>query len=395
MGTAAVGAGAAGGSQMTPWQLNLAQRQLVLRNSQPMHNNIFSQTINPAQVPVVQIVPRNVGLITKFLVQVTGTIQNNGDAALVPSDFNLANLFSNITFYDIQNNQRINTTGWHISFLSSARYRRPYAAGYALETDEMSKYGENFPVLEAPSSIAAGDPGTFRAVFEIPLAYSEDDLRGAMYANLINVSSQLNLTINPNPFVLNTANSTMAMFTSTATPSAVITSLTFNVYQYYLYNLPTGQNGQVILPVIDTNTGYLLNNTQFPQIVANQQNPFPFTNYRDFFSAIAIYDNNSAASGGRQNGADVTTWALQQANFTNFWQDDPYTVAQRTRDIIQTDYPLGVYYFSFRKKTLNTTTYGNMELVLQPNTAPAGIVYMGYESTALLNTIGQATSLPS
>lgn len=393
MGTQAVGA--AGAGNLTPWQLNLAQRQLVLKNSQPMHNNIFSQTINPAQVPVVQILPRNVGLITKFLVTVTGTIQNNGSAALVPSDFGLANLFSNVTFYDIQNNQRINTTGWHLSFLSTARYRRPYAAGYLVETDEMSSYGENFPIIKTPASIAAGTSGTFRAVLEIPLAYSEDDLRGAMYANLINVSSQLNLTVNPNPFALSTANSTMAMYTSTAAPDAVITSLTFNVYQHYLYNLPTGQNGQVILPVIDTNTGYLLNNTQFPAIVPNVQNPFPFTNYRDFFSAFAVFDNNTASAGGRENGSDVNNWALQQANFTNFWQDDPLTVAQRAREVIQTDFPLGVYYFSFRKKTLNTTTYGNMELVLNPNTAPAGVVYMGYESTALLNTIGQATSLPS
>ncbi|MGC9293472.1 MAG: hypothetical protein ACP5EP_12265 [Acidobacteriaceae bacterium] len=360
-----------------------------------MHNLIFSQTLNPAQMPVVQVQPRNVGLITKFMVEVTGTIQNNGTAALTPTQFGLANLFSNITFYDIQNNQRINTTGWHLSMLSTARYRRPYAAGYLAETDEMSSYGENFPIIVAPASIAASSSATFRAVFEVPLAYSDDDLRGAMYANLINVSSQLNLTINPTPFALSTNNSTMAMYMSTAAPSAVISSLTIDVYQHYLYNLPTGSNGQVILPVMDTNIGYLLNVTQFPNIVPNVQNPFPFTNYRDFMSAFAVFDNNSAGAGGLSNGSDVNTWALQQANFTNFWQDGPLTVQQRARETIQTDFPLGVYYFSFRKKTLNTTTYGNMELVLNPKTSPSGIVYMGYESTALLNTIGQATSLPA
>lgn len=387
--------------ELSPGQLNQLQREAVLTQAQPMHNSIFNQTLNPAQTPVVQIPLQNVGLVTKLLLIVSGTIQNNnasGGAALNLTEFGFGNLFNNVTLRDTQNYQRINTSGLHLNLLQSARYRRPYAQAFSISTQSPLEYGNNFPVTTAPASIAAASSGNFRVALEVPIAYSNDNLKGAMYMNLVDVTSQLNLTINPagTAFAAAGANRTQAIYQSaTGAADAVISSLTVQCYQFYLYNLPTASNGQPVLPILDINTGYLLNNSQFQNQVANQNNPYPFLAMRDYYSTFLVYDNNSGASGGLGNGSDINYFSLQQANFTNFWQDDPLTRVMMAREEMQVDNPPGTYYFGFRKRPLSMTAYGNMQLIMNPSQSTNGIVYAMWESTGLLNTVAAGSSLPA
>ncbi len=380
--------------KITPVQANMLARQAILANSQPMLQSIFNQTIVPANQQTVNIQPSYVGMIRRFLVVITGTIKNNDGAnALTLTSHGLSNVLSpnsGVVLTDLTNYQRINTGGWHLSAVNSARHRKPYASGFAVETDEMSNYGENYAIITAPATIAASGTANFRAVFDVPVSYSSRDLRGAIMANVVNATMNLALTFNPNPFVATGSNSLFAMYKGTA--NAVIQSATVQVYQDYLDQLPIGPGG-IVTPLLDVSTAYELKNVALPNITANVDNPYQFSNYRAFLSTIGIYDDDPASDTGRVAGTDINYFALQVANFTNLWKLDPFTQSQITRDILNTDYPAGTYLFDSRQKPINTNQYGNQSLIINPSVATGAILYLGLEDFFMLNLVNSAGSL--
>lgn len=391
--------------RLSPQQLNALQRQAVLASSVNMTQAIYSATVNPTTSPVLQINPRNVGFIKRFTVKFSATV-TNGDGALNASltDFGLANFFSNVQFTDLNNNQRINTFGWHLSFLNTIRHRKPFGTGWtALESaaatsagtyaDQMSKYGNNFLCVQAPATINHGTAGTIQGYLDIPLTYSDDDLRGGIYANVVNAVMQLQLTFNPQFAVAAGADSTYAVYKGFA--GLVLSNLQITVYQEYLDQLPQGQNG-VILPNLDISTIYEMKVSQFQNIPSGQDFPVQFANFRDFLSTFAVFNHDSTADAGRVAGGDINYWALQAANFTNFWKLDPITQVQRTREILSLDYPVGTYYQSYRRKPVSTVQYGNVELVINPSASTtSSYLLVAWEDFALINTLTQAGSLAS
>lgn len=385
-----------GGADVDPLTMNLMQRQAVLNSSVEMTQNIFSTVIAAptAGNNVVNVIPRNVGLLKKFIVEISGTYTSVGVAALTA--FGLSNLLTNVTFTDLNNNQRINTIGPHLNILKQvkARHTDPSSSPLSTKLDDSMMGGQfvasgtapNFPILvyPLPSTAAAA----FRAVFEIPLAYSDNDLRGGIYGNVVNATMQLSLTINPTPAPA-TADNTLSVW---GTATGALTAVTVTVYQVYLDQLPAGSQG-IILPTIDLSTVYELKSTSLTGISANQDFPIPYANFRDFLSTLLIF-NSTNATAGLKNGSDVNYFALQAANYTNFFKIDPLLAAQFTREIIETDLPLGTYYFSHRKKPISTLQYGNMALVLNALSASAGAyVLVGWEDFAQSNNLTAAGSL--
>lgn len=377
--------------QMTAAQfaaLNMQARATVLGSAVEMTQQIFSTTVVPANTNVVNVVPRNVGLITGFWVKVVATIANAAGSTATTTDFNAANILSQVVFNDLNNNVRINTTGWHLNFLSTAKNGSVADDAFlAASFDTPIKYGSNFVIDSATASIAASTGGTVNMWYWIPLAYSKNDLRGAVYANVVNSTMNLQLTINPNSSLFaasgDTTNAVYGGNTGTAS------SVTITVYQEYLDQLPIGPNG-VILPVGDLSTIYELKNTVQTGLTPNQDFPVPYSNFRSFLSTTAIFYNGTA----RTAGTDVNYVALQSANFTKIFQYEPKLSALKTRNQIGVDYPLGVYYFDHRRKPINTVQFGNMEMVFNCSTAGAGAyVNVGYESFAQVNTVTQAGSL--
>lgn len=378
--------------QITPQQQNAMARMLIQTNSVPMTQQIYSQTVaTPANGNVVNINPRNVGLIKGFWIQVTGTITNNdaGSAAVTPTNFSASNLLTQISFTDLNNNVRIQTTGWHLAFINSLKSRQPYGAAdtYASQDGPVG-YGANWTVSTAPASIAKGATGTVIYWYYVPLAYSDSDYRGAVYANVVNATMQLSLTINIVPSVAS-GDSTSAIYTGSA--AVTLTNVIVTVYQVYMDQIPMIQ-GQPLLPLMDLSTIYELKNTAFTALVAGQDFPMQYANFRDFLSTIVVYFNGTT----RGIGADINFFALQSANFTNLWKISPALSALKTRGHLGTDLPVGCYYFGSREKPIATVQYGNMELILNPITAAAGsYALVGYEDFALVNTIGGAGSLPA
>jgi hypothetical protein len=403
--------------QMTPAQLNQVARAAIKARAVPMLQQIFAQTFGAAAnitdvsatQPVVNVIPRNVGLIRGFWVKAVIIYNNQSGQTATLSDFGPANILSQIQFNDLNNNTRIQTTGWHVDFINSIKARRPYGTamirgGSGSTTggiDSPINFGSNFGstfITYAPQTIATGAAANVSTVtmwWYVPLAYSNDDLRGSVYANVVNATMQLNLTFNTRPGVLATTDSTGAVYTLAAgatVASFVAAQATIVVYQDYLDQLPVGQSG-VLLPVLDLATIYELKNTVMSAISPAQDFPVQYANFRDFLSTVAIFIN-TGSTGARANGTDVNYWALQSANFTNIWKLEPGLIAMRTRNHLGTDMPPGAYYFGSREKPISTTQYGNMQLVLNAITAGAGAyLLMGYEDLALVQTLSMAGSL--
>jgi hypothetical protein len=361
---------------------------------------VFSTTVTPANNPVINIPPRNVGLIMGFWIKVTAVIHNatGGGTAIAPTDFGIANLLSQIQFTDLNNLVRHQTTGWHLNFLNSIKGRYPYAAALlntALDGINASGgYGSNWPVTAQPTTIADGANGTCVMWYYLPLAYSDGDYRGAVFANVLNATMQLQLTLNTTPVGVSTVDTTSNVYAGAAGAGSM-TSATVTVYQDYIDQLPQGPTGY-ILPMLDLSTIYELKFTVQSAITANIDFPTQYPNFRNFLSTFAIYNHDPASATGRGVGADVNAWKLQAANLTNIFNLEPNLVALRTRNLLHTDFPRGVYYFGSRNKPIMTTQYGNMQLVLNASTAAAGAyLLVGWEDFGLQNVITTAGSLPA
>jgi P3 major capsid protein len=399
-------------NQLTPAQINGLARAAIKAKAVKMEQLIFSSTYTASGTtnisntqPVVNVIPRNVGLILGFWVNISATITNGSGVQIDRSDFNASNLLTQIQFNDLNNNTRIQTTGWHMGFINSMKARRPFGTAlvYATGFDDPIKYGSNFGSaylngeIAAPATIAAsGGTGTVNMWYWVPLAYSESDYRGAVYANVVNATMQLNLTFNPVPVVANGTDSTSAIYYGDAGGSvalARISAATVIVYQVYLDQLPTGANNAVLLPILDLSTIYEFKQTVFSAITVGQDFPMQYANFRDFLSTVMVFVN-TGATGARTGGTDVNYLALQSANFTNIWKKTPDLVALQTRNHLQTDLPVGTYYFGSREKPISTVQYGNMQIILNASTAGAGAyVLMGYEDFALVQTLSMAGSL--
>lgn len=394
------------GRQPTPQDINIQQRNLVLKNAVEVTQQIASVILAGPIVNgnnLVTVKPNLVGLVKRFIVEISGTAISN-TAPASATTYGLGRLLSNVQLIDLNNNIRINTDGIHLTVLKQAKAREVALSALpisTISTDVMlagqfisSGSAPNFPVIVYPPAPATGGGTAFRAVYEIPVAYSDDDLRGAIYYNVINATSQLLLTINPTAFCANAATDTTSnVWNSGANTPGTLINVTTAVYQVYLDQLPVGQNG-VILPTLDLSTVYELKVTNLTGQSVGQDFPYPYANFRDFLSTLVTF-NSTGLTAGLKNGSDVNYWALQAANFFNIWKIDPLLAAQRYREIVGCDLPLGTYYFSHRKKPLNTVQYGNLQLVVNPASVSAGLAYENVyvEDFAQVNALTQAGSL--
>ena len=400
--------------QASAAQTNMAARQLVIQQGVdewlPIYSN--SQTPTPGQVYNVPV--RNVGLIKRFLIQVAAKFLNAtaGETQTLAA-FGASNFFSNITLTDLSSQQRINTAPWHLNLVASAKRRRVFGAAPVLNTGGTAitvpqktvfGFGNAFQgtssATEASNSqlmfaanLAAGTGGYLFAHFEVPVTYTDHDLRGGIFAGVTSATMNLAFTINPNMFQPASAGDpTLGLYQSSASPSTAALSTTIvTVYQNIIDQIPIGQNGGPVLPMMDLSTAYLLNNTAVSGIVQTQDNPIPYANFRSFYSTSLVYDN----AGTLNTGDDINYFALQAANYTNIWKLDPFTAALKARSIIGNDPPAGTYYFDHRNKPINTVQYGNMELIVNPSAVSGGTAafLVGFEALALINQVTQAGSL--
>lgn len=373
---------------------------LILAVGEDMTQPIASGTVSSAVDGTVINVPmRLVGLTRGFILRIVSTYTNTGTGTAALTNFGPANEVSNFTLTDLDNYQRINTTGWHMNLLNTLKEGFPFgAAVVAAGMDTPVKYGNNYSVISAPGTIAATNgSATVNMYYWVPCAYGKRDLRGALYTGVVNATAYLQFTLNPTP-VVTSGDATLAVWSQTAATGAKAsrTQVVWTVYQNYIDQLPRYQSGKnagsPILPPIAMRTQYRLVNTTLSAITANQDFPIPFTNFQSFLSASIIYDQNGTLNAG----TDINQWKIAAANTLQFQYLDPFTQTLRSRIAIMTDPPAGSYLFNFREQPINTNQAGNMQILLNPSTAAAGsTTLVGWESFADVNTILGAQSLPA
>ncbi len=374
-----------------PFVQNANSRAMVLANSISMRQQIYQETITnfvSGQAMQRNLPLRNVGMVKKLFITITATIAQAAAETLTKTTFGPSNFFSNVTFSDYANYQRINTTGWHLHMLASVKNRMVFGA--AVTTDTPTGFGSSGPaIITAPTTITTAQ--TVTMTYEIPFAYSDSDLTGAVLANVVNANAYLAFTINPNLIVASGANPVQAMYQSSSADRGVMSSCTITVYQDYLDQLPQ-MNGQLVAPAIDLATVYGIYNTQLTGLAVNQDNPISYANYRRFLSTIAIYDNAGVLS---TTSADINRWKLQAANMTNIFDVPPMLVKMEERKLIMDSFPIGSYYFSHRDKPIDTKVNGNMNLIMNPATVTGASsqILIGFEYLALLNQVAQAGSV--
>jgi hypothetical protein len=398
--------------QPSPQDINDAIRRQILQMAYPVTKQIFNQAVNPAnQNAPINVQAQPVGLVTSFTVIVSGNVQNShASQDSVSSPYGVANVLSLVDLQDLQSLHRITTGGWHLMVLDTEK--KQYPANAASESfiwenpgafpsrTTVGQWGANWPVIQDPSSIQHGTTVPFRMVYEVPVSYSKEDLRGAIYANVAQAYVQLYLTLNPaaQAFVAAGADDTFAM--QSGGTLAFVGNVTIQVYQNYLDQLPTvpagnGQQGGVLLPPIDIATVYELKQSRFNAIAAGQDFPLSYTSFRDFLSLNLIYNNNGSST-GHGVGADLNYLKLQTANSAPIYQLDPFEFTRRTRLLLTTDPPPGHYYVSHRTRPISVLTSGNMQFIINPITAGAGAyLQVGWEDFALSNQLTQAPSLAS
>jgi hypothetical protein len=397
-------------------QANAAARAAVLGNSIESLQLIFSQSaINPASQTVVNIPPRNVGLIRGFYVHVGTVFTTGATTTLTRTTLGPANLLQNVTFSDLSNQQRINCQGWYLPYLDTARRRNqsfsselatgvPASAASGVDTplglsanytSSLASPGINTPLMSCPATIAPSQANqTIDMWYYIPISYTDRDLRGAIYAGVVNSVMNLQLTFNQSAFqVASTVDPTLSVFQSSGAVNA-ITGQTWSVevYQDYLDQLPFSSQGP-ILPFQDLSWSYLLNTTFYTGMAVGSDYPIPFPNFRNIQSLILFYDNGGTLNAGN----DINYIALQSANYTNIFKVSPAMQSILARCLLHVDMPKGGYYFDFRRKPLSTVQYGNLNLVVNPATVTSGLgpaqFFVGFEQLAMQNQVVGAGSI--
>lgn len=417
-------------SQMTPAQAaqaaaqaNAQARAAVLQNSIEALQLIYTQAnINPAVQSVVNVPPRNVGLIRGFYVHVALTATSPTGVTITRTTLGPSNLLQLVTFNDLSNQQRINAQGWYLPYLDTARRRNQsfsselatgaltaFAGGVVNQasgvdtplglqanfTSQFALSGTNTPIMSCPASVTTAAAFQVDMWYYVPISYTDRDLRGAIYAGVVNSVMNLQLTFNAaNIIATSTADPTLSVFSSSGSTIALTNPLwSVEVYQDFLDQLPFSSQGP-ILPFQDLSWSYLLNTTFFTAMSAGQDYPIPFPNFRNIQSMILFYDNG----GTLNHGSDINYLALQSANYTNIFKVSPAMQAIITRNILHVDFPAGGYYFDFRKKPLSTVQYGNLNLVVNPSTVTSALgpsqFLVGFEQLAQQNQVVGAGSIP-
>lgn len=375
-------------------QNNDAAQAAVLAVAQPMIQQVNLTSIpgnNTAQGQVLNIPLQNVGLNTKITIEVQGTIAQNAAETLTRTAWSLANFFTNIQLTDLSNYQRINTSGYHLYAIACLKAKGAFGAAYM--TDSPVAMGSNYRVMFSPASVTGAV--NFRIFFELPLAYHDFDLRGAIYAAVTSAQWRVQLTINPLLVMPSTTtdllNGAFQSNSAAAGSQGLLTNVVIKVYQHYLDQLPRNQKtGAPIVPLISLAWDYLIQSTTVPNVAAGADFPVQYANFRTFLSTIAIYDN----AGTFNPGTDVNYLGIQVANQVFLQQLDPYMASLQNRVNIGDDFPPGTYVFDHRRKPIVTNQYGNTQFVLNASQANAGAsLVMMYEMLSLQSQAINAGSL--
>lgn len=354
---------------------------MLLQRAQTEVQSVYSNTLYPPTQPDVNITPQAVGIMTRLWLICDCVFTNtSGTEIATLTEAGISALLSRVRFYDTNNLLRVDTDSQHLTLVSAAKRFHPYAGN----ADYNQVNGNNvsglfnvkpasWGILQAPATIAAGATATIRAVFEVPIAASVTDLRGALFVQTVNSTMNLYVEFNKAAFVDTGTNPALDdTFSVYKGAPGTFTSCQLTVYQEFLDQLPRDvKSGAYILPNQALSIAYMLNKSTTGGVVQAQDYPVPYINFRSYLSRFLIY-NNSGQTGGRAFGTDVNYIEEIAANFAPYFKYDALFAALKAREVYQNDLPAGYYYINHRHKPVYTTQNGNRQTIINPSTAGNG-----------------------
>lgn len=367
------------GGQMTPAETARHHAQMAHTQNQEARAHIFRHCpVVKQQIPsgtksiaalnagtaTQQIQPLQVGFVRRFLVEVSGTINNTGTGTITLTPNGLDNIFSSIVLQDFTGNNRHNASARMFRMREAAAYMR--IPGAAVTSDSVSGYGSVVGSNVAPATVAAAGNGAFRGVWEIPVMCSLGmDMRGGLYLGVNNQSANLILNLNANPVAINTGDSLTAMYQGGAAAAGNVSNLSIAVWQEYYNDLPLHKTTrEPLLPQLDVRTAFMLQeNNAGMALAANQVASW---NYPTFSEVVGTYWSYS--NGGVLNaGTDFSMAGIIISNYSIITQVDPYTLDRLTRNEISTSFPKGSYGFITKgEDILDVNQYPSLQLQFQP-----------------------------
>lgn len=361
-------------------------RQDILANAIPVFQSVRSGSMTYAagSPTVVNILASNTGLIRRFRLEISGTINAASTYTATPTMFGLANLLSNVQFTDQNNRLRINTSGIHLHLAAGEKKRRPFGSAMVASTglSDPTGIGANFPVNLTTGVVTGTTAKSFTFVFEIPVVNSNTDLSGAIYANQVTSNNQIQFTLNPNFFAYSSDpfNAGYMMSAALGTSLPTLTNLTWTLYQDFLDQLPTDNTGFAVLPQQDINWALVYQMINPGVQVAGVDNLYALPPFNVYQNIMLFWDNYGY---GSVVGGDLTYIKVQISNTYVLRQWDALMNAIAMRDILGADLPAAasssggafsgaVYNLDFRHKPLSVNQMSSTNIVFRPSTVESG-----------------------
>jgi hypothetical protein len=370
-----------------PTQQDSAIANMMARNavtSQALKQLLPAAAANLAMVsgdlqnPLIQLTPAPTGVMLGFYVLIKANITNNTGGVVTRTPFAAANLLQNATYRDVGNQPRTNASGKMLHMLMSQKASRVFGATVAPDDGTAPSYG-NWGVNACPATIANGASADVKMMFYIPLAYSEYDLRGAVFGNIAQANQSLNLTLasKANIIAASTDNPVDAIYQSaSATKACSINSMSYDVrLSTYGNGLPM-RDGQYIVPLNDLSTVYALNETVVSGLTVGQQLSIPYPNAWEYVSTTGLYVNGNTLSAG----SDIAGIEIKTASGISWGEITPDFHAFTTALRLGANPPAGMYFDSHHQKPIRVQDYGAITYNVRPSIVNANASYrLGYE----------------
>lgn len=335
-------------------QQNLGLRQALLASAPRMRKNLGTFTMGGALGGTTRVKIFNVGVVTKFILDVEAKIDIATSTA-TPSVKAPFNLINRVKLADYDGTDRINCSGYQLWVLQSVRNQTPYGYNNGSQTAIVT-----LPSL--PTAVATNQ--SLRFILELPVAFdAEKDLRGALLAQT--AVGEAYITIDWNTVFQAASNEDGVYTAGGAVTLTAGTNISVTVYQEYL--LPQSVGGTTPLPVLDLMTVYEVTGAirTADNIASGQDKLIPYPNLR---SVIGFYFN--FLNNGAMNPATTDINYLKLiANGNNVLRE--YKAMDKLHDqrrwmLQDADLRKGTYFEMHRTKPIETSLYGNVQYVINP-----------------------------
>lgn len=330
---------------------NLNMRQVLLNTASPMAYNLGTYTESSApEGKTTRIKLQNTGILTKLGLVVTANV-TIGTATATLSPKAPWNVIKQIKMTDFQGTDRVNCSGLQLWALNSVRKKYP----------AYLNNGDLADVSSMPDVPTAVGTANIKFYVEVPFAFSEVDLRGAILAQTGAGEQYLTITWNEDFHQNGNDN---GVYNGAGTSTVAVNSISVQVVQHYL--MPQQISGQTPYPMLDLLTVYEINGNRLiaDNLTNGQERLLDYPNNRSILGVYANYMNNSVMSNAIGQFRTIVNGNNVLTDLTN----DHQLMMQRGW-LSGADLKTGVFFFLHRGRVIETAQYGNVQVGLTPNAA--------------------------